>query len=44
MGRAAHLAPFAAPGAADRAIAWDSLAMAGLLSLADADYSQISRR
>jgi iron complex transport system ATP-binding protein len=42
MGRAAHLSPFAAPGATDRAIADEALARLGMTHLADRPYTEIS--
>ena len=42
MGRAAHLSPFAAPGATDRAIADEALVRLGMTHLADRPYTEIS--
>jgi iron complex transport system ATP-binding protein len=42
MGRAAHLSPFAAPGATDRAIADEAVARLGMMHLADRPYTEIS--
>jgi iron complex transport system ATP-binding protein len=42
MGRTAHLAPFATPGAEDEAVAIDRLSSLGIAELAGADYTCIS--
>jgi iron complex transport system ATP-binding protein len=42
MGRAAHLAPFAMPGAADRAAAEEALSSLGMAHLAERPYTEIS--
>ena len=42
MARAAHLAPFASPGKADRLIADEALESLGILHLASARYTEIS--
>ena len=42
MARAAHLAPFASPGKADRLIADEALDSLGILHLASARYTEIS--